>query len=241
MEDNRTLEIVIPTFNRYQMTIDSFKDVLEDPRISKVSITDDCSTDDSFRKLVEYFDPRQGWVLEKIKLFRNTTNLDCYFNKHQAMQNATGEYCLLLDSDNKIDKSTLDAIFAQKWDENTVLQAEWSKPAFDFRKWSGLTLSKENVANYANTSLVDTCCNAMNFLINRKKYLEVWDGNVNPGTFDSLYFAYCWFLSGKKYYICPNFQYEHRLHENKSNHFSTHQHKYAGFFNELMTKIKQLS
>jgi len=235
--DKRRVSIVIPTYNRLSLTIDSFRKVLFDYRVENVYITDDASTDDSYAAL------KRGFMgSPKVKLFRNESNLDCYFNKHKAVENAKdAEWVIILDSDNQISEEYIDAIFAIKeWDKTTIYAPEFLKPAFNFTKWSGVTLTKENVAQYANTSLVDTSCNAMNFMINRSEYLKVWDGSINPGTFDSLYFSYCWLKAGNKIHITPNMQYEHRLHEDKSNHFSTHQHKYGHIFNDLMNKIKQL-
>lgn len=235
MKDNRTLSVCIPTWNRYELTKELVESIVDYPFITEIVVCDDASTDGSYEKLRDF-----SFYHPKVKLYKNEKNIDCYFNKRQAAFHATNEYICLIDSDNKFPKEYFDAIFAQKWKEDVILAPNFLKPAFDFRMWSDLTLTKENIAQYANTSVVDTGCNAMNFFINRTKYLEIWDGSINPGTFDSLYFSYCWLKAGNKIHITPNMQYEHKLHEDKSNHFSTHQHKYTGFFTELMNKIKQL-
>ncbi len=234
--DKRRVEICIPTYNRWELTIDAFRKVLFDYRVKYVTIYDDCSTDDSYDRLKQSFK-----YSPKVRIYKGEKNLDCYFAKHKAVELATEDFVIILDSDNQIDASYLDAIYAQEWNKNTILAPEYLKPAFNFLKWSGTTLTKENVAQYANTALVTTSCNAMNFFINREEYLKIWDGSINPGTFDSLYFSYCWLKAGNRIHITPNMQYEHKMHPDNSNHFSTHQHKYAGFFNELMNKIKQLS
>ncbi len=235
MSDNRKISIALPTWERFQQTIDSFKQVLHDDRVAEVCITDDASMDGSFGSLEWYFK-----LEPKVLLFENENNLDCYFNKHQAMQNTNSTWCVLLDSDNAISKDYLDALYAiPEWDEKTIYQPSWSRPHFDFRKWSGLTLTKENVAEYANTDLM-TALNAMNFFINRFEYLQVWDGSVNPISSDSIYFSYCWLNAGNKIYITPNLEYEHYISPHNNGHYQLNQHKTVEFHKELMNKIRAM-
>lgn len=231
----RTVSIVIPSFNRYKSVIDCFSQVLNDGRIESVTIVDDCSTDNSYDKLKEYFKDEP-----KVKIFRNENNLDCYSNKHRAAELAVGEFICIWDSDNTFDKSYLDALYAiPGWDERTVYQPQFARPYFDFTKHAGLTLTKDNVAQYANTNLM-TACNAMNFFINRKEYLEVWDGSVNPGSSDSLYFSYCWLNSGRKILITPNLEYDHFISNKGDGHYQTNFHKYIDFHEDLMNKLRNL-
>lgn len=100
MVEQRQITIAIPSWNRSDMTIESFYDVYEDERISEIVIVDDASDFEVYEDLKSMTD-----ALPKVKLYRNLTNQDCYFNKATAIGYATNERAILLDSDNKIDKS----------------------------------------------------------------------------------------------------------------------------------------
>lgn len=231
----RKISICIPTYNRYQLTINSFAQVLNDERVSEIIIVDDASTDDSFEKLSDYFLDN-----DKVTVYGNAFNLDCYFCKHRVAELATNDWVIILDSDNTLTEEYLDAIYAiPEWDEKTIYQPQFAKPHFDFRQWSGLTITRENVSQYANTHLM-TALNAMNFFINRDEYLKVWDGSVNPGSSDSLYFSYCWLNAGNKIYITPKLEYDHYISQKNDGHYQTNFHLYVDFHEKLMNQIKQM-
>lgn len=56
-------------------------------------ICDDCSSDDTWRIVQSYHDPR-------IRAVRNTTNIGEYANRNQALQRANGEYLIFIDGDD---------------------------------------------------------------------------------------------------------------------------------------------
>lgn len=233
--DNRTIDIVITSYNRYNETKNSFAKVLDDPRIENIWITDDCSTDNSYQLLQYDFLHNP-----KVHIFRNETNLDCFRNKHKAMQNARGTWCCLWDSDNGFDKSYIDAIFAiESWNEKTMYIPEFAQPNFPALEWSGLTITKENVSQYADTHLM-TNLNACNLFVNRDEYLRTWDGSVDSGTSDSIWVSYCWLRANNKILVTPNMRYDHAIPKDKSNHYNQHSHKYRMFHDSLMKKIKEL-
>lgn len=230
----RKISIAITTYNRYTQTINSFAQVLDDERVSEVVISDDCSTDDSCEKLVEYFKGN-----EKVKIYRNRKNLDCYRNKRIAMGYVQNDFAALIDSDNTITKDYIDAIYAVKWDEKTILQPEFASPHFDFRKWRGLTLTRENVAQYIDTHLM-TSLNAQNHFVNRAEYIKVWNGTLDPVTSDSIFFSMCWLSEGNKIKITPNLQYEHFIDPTGKGHYQENYKRTGNFHQVVLTKIKQL-
>jgi len=231
----RQISVCIPTFQRFQLTIDSFAQVLDDPRIFEIIIVDDASRDGSYEKLLNTFHGN-----EKVRIFQNTFNLDCYANKHMAAMLADTDWVVVFDSDNTLTKEYLDALYAiPEWNPTTIYQPEFARPHFDFRKWSGLTLFQENVAQYADTHLM-TALNAFNLFINRDEYLRVWNGSIDPGSSDSIYFSLCWLKAGGNIFITPNLQYDHRIHADKSNHYSQNSHKYVDFHEKVMQEIRSL-
>ena len=233
--DNRKVGIVIPTFNRYDMVIEATSKVIDDDRIKSITIVDDCSEDDSYSRLLDYY----HWN-EKVSMYRNSVNLDCYFCKHRAVKLSTSENVIVLDSDNIIDKSYLDAIYAiEEWDSKTIYQPEFARPHFDFRQFSGLEITSKNTPEYKYNNYFEVMLNAMNFFINRDEYLKVWDGSINPVTSDSIYFNYCWLNAGNKIYVTPNMQYEHTVHD--GSHYQLNNKKTPqGFHRSILDKLNAL-
>jgi len=248
--DNRKLSIVVPTYNRYEMTIESFSQVLQDERVSEIVIVDDCSTDDSYSKLIEYFKSYgllkfgkgEKWNPDaKICMYSNPANQDCYWNKKIAVEHATNDYCILLDSDNIIGPGYIDAIYNNilQWTPNFIYQPVFAKPHFDFRKFSDNYIHRGNINSYINDNNFTTALNAMNFFVNRKTYLDAFDPSIDPVTSDSIYMAYRLLEQGNIYYFVPGLEYEHRLHD--GSHYKQNVHRTAtGFHQSILDKLAQL-
>lgn len=211
MLDERRISICIPTYNRVGMTLESFEQVYEDERVSEIVIVDDASDWGLFTDLKKICDG-----LEKVKLYRNLTNQDCYRNKQTAISfsdnNTDG--CILLDSDNKIGVDYLNRLYSiSEWDANTIYTPSFASPTFDFRAYEGLLITKENVAEYIDKPLFETMLNAANYFVHPFMYLEVWDGTKDPVTSDSIFQCYNWLLDGKSIYVVPGLTYQHKVHE----------------------------
>lgn len=231
----RKITIAIPTFNRSEMTIESFYDVYNDERVGEVVIVDDASDLDIYEDLKSMCD-----ALPKVKLYRNLTNQDCYRNKMTAISYATNEWCILLDSDNKIDKSYIDAIFAHDWYKNVIFTPSFAMPNFNFQEYSCLQVAKKNVSEYIDKPMFETMLNACNFFVNKFEYICSWDGNVDPVTSDSIFFAYCWLRDGNMINVVPNLTYQHKVHE--GSHYQNNVHRTApGFHESILNKLRQLT
>ena len=63
-------------------------------------ISDDCSTDDTWKIIENYNDPR-------IKAIKQTINIGEYNNRNFAIKNAVGKYVLFVDADDMLYKDTL--------------------------------------------------------------------------------------------------------------------------------------
>jgi len=231
----RKISIAIPTYNRFEMTVAAFEQVLQDDRVNDVTIIDDCSTDGSFDKLVTYFENS-----DKVFVRRNQENLDCYKNKAMAVRYCVNtDWCILFDSDNILTTGYLDTLYnIPEWDTHTIYQPVYSRPHFDFRNYAGLTVTSMNVSQFTETNMM-TALNAMNFFINREEYLRVWDGSVDPVTSDSIYFNYCWLVAGNKVYMTPGLEYDHLVHQ--GSHYQNNVNRTAkGFHEDIINKLKQL-
>ncbi len=231
----RQITICIPTWNRPQMTIESFVPVYKDERIKEFVIIDDASEEHNFIDLQSRCIP-----LLKTSLFRNPNNEDCYVNKAISVSYATTDYVCVFDSDNILNKEYIDAIFSQEWDEKTVYCPVYAKPQFDYREFTNLEITKENVGDYLDKPMFQTALNTFNCFINRKEYLRVWDGTVDPVTSDSIYFMYCWLKAGNKIKFVEGMEYLHTVHD--GSHYQNNCSRTSEEFNGiLIEKLRSLS
>jgi glycosyltransferase involved in cell wall biosynthesis len=240
MDNTRTLSIVIPTYNRYEMTLESFAQVVDDVRVDEIVIVDDCSTDGSWGQFWTWWGFCSDSQQNKIKLFRNDANQDCYKNKQIAISHATNDWCILLDSDNIIGIDYLDALFSiPRWEEDTIYQPVFAKPHFNFTHLAGKFIDKANAKDYIQDDKFTTALNAMNFCINKNTYLNAFNPDIIPVTSDSIYLAYRLLEQGNKYYFVPGLEYEHRV--GHASHYTTNVHKTpSGFHQSIIDKIANL-
>jgi len=233
--DNRKISLCITTFQRFQCTLESFVQVANDDRLAEIIIVDDCSDQAIYKQLETAVS-----FCDKVKLYRNEINLDCFLNKHKAISLSTSDFVIILDSDNVIDKSYLDRIFEiENWDKNTSYMPSAAAPNFIYTHFAGMTFSKTNVANFLSERLFDTMLNCFNFFINRDEYLRVFSNEINPITADSIWFNYLWFAAGNKMYVVPNLFYQHVISEDS--HYKMKNKETGNLYNEIIDKIKHLA
>jgi len=234
LEHNR-ISLVLTHYNRFDYLLECVAQVLSDPRIGEIVISDDCSTDGSYERIREHFKD-----VEKVKIFRNEENQDCYRNKATAMSKATLDWAILFDSDNILTPAFLDVLYLiPVWDSDIVYCPEWAEPHFDYRAFVGVVVSKTNVAHMMAHKHFGTVLNTCNYFVHRQSYLSVWDASVNPHTSDSIYQMYNWFRSGKKLVVQGRLRYFHRVHEHS--HFKKNNHKTGDFHLKVENKLKSLS
>lgn len=229
-----SITISIPTYNRFGFTIQCVEPILYNEKIDEIVIVDDLSTDNSYELLRNHFryDP-------KVKLYQNSINIDCFFNKKRAIELASNEWVIIFDSDNILDESYLDAVFNNRWDEKTILAPVWAYPNFNYTAFEGLTINKENVAEYMNQPMFETALNTFNLFVNRDEFLKVWDGKLNPMTSDSIYFNYLWLNAGNKIHFTKGMQYFHRVHP--LSHYQNKNHLTPdGFHASIIHKLKEM-
>lgn len=235
MQDDRKISLAIPNYNRIDMLLESFEKVYSDPRISEIIISDDHSDNEVYYELESLFK-----LMPKVKMFRNDVNLDCYRNKRQAIELATNEQVILLDSDNIIDTRFIDILYDRPiWDDMVIYAPCFAAPLFDFRPYSGMVIRGENVSKYLDKPFFETMLNAANFFINRKRYLSIWDGSIDPVTSDSIYFTYKWLEDGNVIYVVDGLEYFHRVHD--GSHYKNNVARTPnGFHESILNKLRQL-
>lgn len=234
MIDQRKISISIPTWQRFEMVIESFAAVLHDERVSEIILVDDFSQDGSYERLQQYFANEP-----KVKLYRNNSNMDCYRNKREVVSKSSNEWLILLDSDNIIGPDYIDTLFGLKeWHLDTAYMPCFAMPMFDYRAFEYMVFTKENIAGNIDKPMAATCLNCMNYFVSRDKYLSVWDGSVNPHTADSIYQNYNWLNACNRIFVVAQLYYQHRVHA--GSHYQNNQHLTGNFYQETIDKIKSL-
>ncbi len=228
------ISLCIPTYNRFEMVIECFEQVLHDYRVSEVVISDDASTDDSFEKLCDYFKHEP-----KVKLFRNEVNLDCFANKKRAVELASNDWLMLIDSDNIVGVDYLDVIFDYDWCDNVIYTPSFAAPHFNFEAYSGLMVTRNHVAEWVDKPMFEVMLNAANFFVHRQSYLDVWTNEIDPVTSDSIWFAYNWLKDYKAIFVTPHLTYTHRVHS--GSHYQNNCNRTPdGFHQSVLNKLREL-
>lgn len=227
------ISLCITTYERTDLLFESFRQVIDDDRISEIVIVDDCSSMPVYETIKEYVKN-----IPKVKLYRNEVNLDCYRNKKRSVELAQNQWVIVFDSDNIMTKKYIDVLYERVWFYNSVYNPSFSKPHFNFTAFAGQTFAKENTSKHINDPTFQTMLNAMNYFVNRDEYLRVWDGSIDPVTSDSLYQNYRWLEAGNYIHVVSGLEYEHRVHD--GSHYKNNVRRTPrGFHDSIIEKMKQ--
>lgn len=231
------ISVCFTTHQRTDLLFEAVEPFLADDRINEIVITDDCSDEGIYNTIVWKYNG-----IDKVKIFRNENNLDCYRNKRQTVKHAKNDWVLLLDSDNIFSSSYMDRIedlMIGGLKQDVVYQPEWARPHFNFQRYAGQTINKSNVKDYIESEIFQTLLNAMNYFVNREEFLRVWDATLDPHTSDSIFQNYNWLNRGNSIYVVPGLSYEHRIHS--GSHYQTNIKKTPqGFHESIVNKLKAL-
>ncbi len=205
------ISLCITTYNRFDLLMESFAQVLNDDRISEIVIVDDCSE-------IEYYDKILAATVDmpKVRVYRNKENLGMSLNKKTAVEKAKNEWVILFDSDNVIGPDYLDAIFANiqpDWDPGIIYCPSFAKPKFDYTSFSARLICRDNAPNLFITLNGEPLLNTCNYLINRGEYLKVYQHNPEMKGTDTIWFNYLWLNAGNSFYVVPGMEYYHRVHD----------------------------
>lgn len=228
-----TISLAITTYNRFAMTVESFELVRDDHRISEIIISDDTSTDGATEKLYNYFRDDK-----KVQVWEANKNLGVYHNKKLAIELCHNDYVIILDSDNIIDKSYLDCLYSVPWGSDLIFAPEFARPQLDYRRYSGLTITKENVKYYADKPHFSSLLNTANYFVNRSEYLRVWEDGIEPIGSDSIHQNYNWLKAGNRIHVMRGLQYEHRVHP--MSHYVNNAAASEPLCRNVLQQIKQL-
>lgn len=231
------ISIAFTSYNRTELLYEAISPFLQDDRVTEIVISDDCSTPELYQTIVWQYK-----TIDKVKIFRNQVNHDCYLNKKMAIERCTGEWVAILDSDNVFERTYVDrleTLVKAGLNSRTVYQPEFAKPHFNFRHLSGVSLNKGNIASWIDNGNTGTMLNAFNYFMNRAEYLKVFDHDMNPVTSDSIYHNYRWLNAGNSIYVVPGLEYSHRVHS--GSHYQNNVRKTPPMLHEdIMQRLREM-
>lgn len=201
------LSLCITTFNRFQYLRESFEQVIHHDRIGEIILMDDCSDMKVFKQIegLQVISP-------KIKVYRQAVNRGMGRNKADAISYAQNPWCILFDSDNIITPAYVDAIPLANI-PTMIYQPSFAKPAFDFRKYIKQGVNYVSARSLIYEPMFNTMLNACNYVVNRDKYLQVYQDNPAQKGADTIWMSYLWLKAGYYIYITEGLEYFHRVHD----------------------------
>src|SRR5688572_5414424 len=202
------LTLAITVYNRYELLLESFANVIDDGRIDEILIMDDASDEEYWKKIKDLpkFNP-------KIKVCRQLHNRGMSVNKRDAVFNSKNEWVILFDSDNVIRKDYVDAFWRSNTDPFNIKCPDFAYPNFDYRKYSDVFFYAGEASAAINDSIFNCLLNTANYVVNREIYLKVWQENKEMKGTDTIWFNYLWLKSGHSFKVVKGMKYEHRVHD----------------------------
>lgn len=243
------ITLVIPTYNRCDLVIKSFINVLDNDIVEEIVINDDFSDENIFENLKKELNKINS---NKIKLFRNEKNLGAFNNKYQSVKKSKNDWVILLDSDNIIKNNYLLSLPIKKDKSCLYLpnKAICSSPLLNYSEFSGIVCDKIKYKNKALSKDNKTQCllNTGNYFFNRDSYLEAIEKNndlLDPFAADVFYFIFLWFknIKNASFFVVDNMSYEHYLHTNESeegSHYTKNSVQSQNFIRKLQKEIVNL-
>ena len=208
MNKDVKISIAIPTYERREMLLESFAQVLEDDRVETIRIIDDCSSRETFEFICD-----STAHMSKVLIMQQSGNVGMGHNKKDTLRICPTDYAILLDSDNIIDSSYIDAIYMMNiWDPKTIFAPVFAKPNFDFRDVSNRVINRKTLKRFKRYKQLNCLLNTCNYFVNVKEYCRVWQPG-DKGAADSIRFMYNWFKAGNSLYVNPAMEYFHRVHD----------------------------
>lgn len=228
------ISIAVTTFNRFEWTIRAIEQIIDDERVGEVIISDDASPDGSGRRLADYYKGK-----DKVKVVIQANNRGMSLNKKISLSYATNDFALIGDSDNQFPIRYLDALFALgDLDKNTIYQPSKGLWNFDWTKYMGVKINKENIYAFMDDPLFRCSLNGCNYVVNPKLYCQRYKENKDIDAADTINFLYNWLLDGGNYFIVPGMEYYHSVHPESG--FLKNLNKNMADAIALENKIKEL-
>jgi len=243
------ISICIPTYNRTNMVLESFSEIIDNEIISEIIIVDDNSVIDMYNDLSKMINNLNS---NKIKLFRNEKNKKAFLNKIESVSRAENDWVIILDSDNILTRDYIDSI-PSELDETTFYlpsRARCDSPYLDYRDFVNINIDKNDYKNLdMNNVKVQCLLNTGNYLVNKKTYLKAFELEENIlecYALDPFYHTYLCFknIDNFKLNIVTGMEYYHRLHNGggleSNSYYIENSYNSSQFQKQLVNRILEL-
>lgn len=237
------ISLAITSFNRSDSVIESFVQVVHNNLIDEIVIVDDYSKTTSYINLWNLISNLNN---DKIKLYRNDTNLRPFKNKYEAVKKCSNDWIILLDSDNIIDNNYIEVVNGLEKEDDMIYNPEILYRAnkrsvgWCYKSFNDFIVDKSNVKNYMGLPYFEAFLNTGNYFFNRSKYLQVVEGvveDIKLSINDAIYFSYLWLLGGNRIKVVPGLSYIHRA--TKDSWWVINERKCTLSASEITKKIKR--
>lgn len=203
------LSVAITTYCRYDWTIRSIEQLLNNDRINDFVILDDCSPDGSYLKLREHYKGNP-----KVRVIQQLSNRKMARNKRDAISLCKNEWVLIGDSDNIFTPYYIDAIFlTQPLFPNTIYCPLVGEPNLDYTLFKDIVIDKSNIKEYIDKPYFAALENTCNYVVNRDFYLKVWQENETVKGIDTHWHLYNHLKNDGAIFVVPGCKYIHTTHD----------------------------
>jgi glycosyltransferase involved in cell wall biosynthesis len=207
---NRKITLALTNWNRCDLLIKSFVNVIDDNRIDEILILDDFSKIDIYKRLEKKINELNN---PKIKLIRNEQNLGMSRNKNKAIQTSKNDWVIIFDSDNIINTDYIDTLYKiENWNRDVIYMPTYASKVFDYSEFSGITIDRHNVKKYIDKNLFTAALNTCNYFVNKAIYKIIYQYDKTIKGTDTIYFNYNWLLHENQLYFVPDLKYFHLSH-----------------------------
>lgn len=201
--------LCISTYNRPEWVMESFRQVLYDPRIDDIVILDDCSEADNFQKVFEAVKD-----MPHVELYHNAINIGMGATKRKVVSFAKNPWVILFDDDNIIAPNYLDAIEAQGiLNPETYYLPDFLMPHFNLTQYAWDYIDRSNIRDILSSQDGQALMNACNMVVQRDRYLSDYAAPEVESASDTLWQGYNHLKNGGNFFVVPNMRYFHRVHD----------------------------
>lgn len=245
------ITLAIPFYNTSRYFLDCIKYSINDNFVDEIVVNDDCSNEKEYDRLLKTIESIDN---DKIKVYRNESNLGPFRNKYKTVSNCSNDWVYLLDSDNYPFEDSYTIIKSVEFyddvcyspeklfckHDNTIGYENIADYKFPF-SIIGIEESKISIIN--NLEWFDWFINTGNYIFNKNTYLknlkEPYENLDTPllhaDTAASFYF---WLKNGGKFKVVDDLKHNHRLRPDSTWHrCGSNSQTSVNYYKKLITEL----
>ncbi len=206
--------VAIPHWNRANAIHQPLWNIINNESVQEIVIVDDGSSAEQFEileKNILRYDCRKV-----VKLYRREENRGAQFTKIECVEKTEGDWVVLLDSDNTLFSSYLNAVLSlEDWNKNAIYAPDWAFPVFCFHLFAGQEIDFERACYLTQEGVLQnvSLLNDGNYFFHKKTYLEQFSmlKKIRHDVADVMLMNYYWLSQNKILKVMPRATYMHRI------------------------------